>query len=85
MLQALIQTAACAVLLQQHRHKGFYRKQAQTLHKLEGFRRLGFAHCATLPLAGLIRLHEVMHHQASFSLPDLNVVVQSWKQDVVLR
>jgi hypothetical protein len=83
MLQALIQTAACAVLLQQNRLKGFNRKQAQTLHKLEGFKHLGFEHCAGLSLSGLLLLHDVMRQQASLPQPDLGVVRQSWKREVL--
>jgi hypothetical protein len=41
MLQAMIQIAACAVLLQEKRLKGFHRKMAQVKFKLEGFVALG--------------------------------------------
>ena len=39
-IQALIQIAACLVLNQQGKHKGFQRKLKQVHHKLEGFQLL---------------------------------------------
>jgi hypothetical protein len=82
MLQALIQTAACAVLLEQNRLKGFHRKQAQTLHKLTGFKVLGFQHCAGLRLEGLLRVHQVMTEQAKSPKVNTMAVSNCWKQDV---
>jgi hypothetical protein len=64
MVQTLIQTAACAVLLSQQRYKGFHRKQAQVLHKLYGLEALGHYRCHGLKLFGLLELHALMTAQA---------------------
>ena len=85
MLQALIQTAACAVLLKQGRLNGFHRKQAQTLHKLLGFQALGFQQCAGLSLEGLIYFHGCMAELSNELTLEPTVLLEVWNQKVIPR
>jgi hypothetical protein len=89
MIQALIQTAACAVLLEQGRMKGFCRKRVQTLSKLSGFMALDYTHCAGYSLVGLIQFHDKMAALA-MEQPQPNAslnseIVQAWEQEVLMR
>ncbi|MFN7311256.1 MAG: DUF309 domain-containing protein [Vampirovibrionales bacterium] len=54
-VQALIQIAACMVLVQDGRHKGFTRKRQQVLEKLAGFEQVGIASIHGIALDALIQ------------------------------
>ena len=54
-VQALIQVAACMVLLQDGRHNGFNRKRQQVLEKLAGFEQVGIASIHGIALDALIQ------------------------------
>jgi hypothetical protein len=53
-VQSLIQIAACMVLLQNGRHKGFNRKRQQVLEKLAGFEQVGITSIHGIALNALI-------------------------------
>jgi hypothetical protein len=64
-MQCLIQTAACAVLLEQGRFNGFQRKQSQCLDKLAKIQNLGVQSVGFISLACIEKIHTIMQEQDS--------------------
>jgi uncharacterized protein len=63
-IQALIQTAACAVLASQGRWKGLARKQAQALLKVNGLKALGVDAIQGIPLTTVYAIHACLTLEA---------------------
>ena len=74
MLQAMIQMAACAVLLQAKRLKGFHRKMAQVKFKLEGFVALGIEAFPPFSVQGGL---DFLENLASFQALESNAQKQA--------